>query len=623
MFAYPPVFRQSSSNLLRGLVGLAVAYTGLTLAVQVIDPKIGRSVGTPLEVALWIAIIAGLASTFIQLLSCGKNGRLFNYWLLAMAAVASIAILHWQGWTSGLFLGDLEVSPAKLEYFGNASLAIVVVAALMVLARLPERHVWLKRALLAIIAFQILALLFEFTATAEVFSSMPQRPGFAFTTELAELLSIEFYVVAVAMIGIGSSADPATAAASAVLTSLPAAAVGTKMRLIFDACGSHRRYIHPPVRLAYYPVFREITVGLVTVWLACKAGPGIKAETGKPVWRQAQEMIRLWFVEGIDPPSYYAQEFYRPERLAMAGEYLTRFETKNGLLGALNKMRKSPYAANEMGHKQLFDACCEKLGISHPRLLMSIESGHATLHCGPEELRTDMFCKLEKGMGAVGTLAFRNLPPDRYEDEEGKTYDLKGLAAHVAAKSEGKTMLVQPWLKNHPDIADLAKDSLITFRVVTCLNEQGRPEVTLAMLRVLAKLEPDWPQALDEEYAAPIDLVSGKMGLFTGDNMTTSHLRYERQPLTGSQVANRIVKQWPAIRDLALKAHEAFMHRVLIGWDIALTPQGPSVLEGNKNLDVMFLQRVHDLPAGRTRLGELVSFHLDVFAATLDNPSAG
>ena len=97
--------------------------------------------------------------------------------------------------------------------------------------------------------------------------------------------------------------------------------------------------------------------------------------------------------------------------------------------------------------------------------------------------------------------------------------------------------------------------------------------------------------------------------------MRTSHLRYEKHLVTGKQIEGRILEEWPAVRDLAIRAHAAFLHRVLIGWDLALTDKGPVVLEGNTNLDVMFLQRVHDAPIGRSRMGELMNYHLEALEA--------
>jgi Sugar-transfer associated ATP-grasp len=100
------------------------------------------------------------------------------------------------------------------------------------------------------------------------------------------------------------------------------------------------------------------------------------------------------------------------------------------------------------------------------------------------------------------------------------------------------------------------------------------------------------------------------MGPFTGDNMRTSYLRYDTHLVTGAAIKGRKIEEWPALRDVALAAHRAFPHRILVGWDIALTDAGPVVLEGNTNLDVMFLQRVHDAPASKSRFGVLLNHHL-------------
>ena len=143
------------------------------------------------------------------------------------------------------------------------------------------------------------------------------------------------------------------------------------------------------------------------------------------------------------------------------------------------------------------------------------------------------------------------------------------------------------------------------------MNERNEIEVTDAMLRVLASLEPRWKSAsIDGEFAAPIDLPTGRLGLLTGDNMRTCCRRYKLHPITNAKVKDRVIDQWPAIATMATRCHAAFPHRLMIGWDIALTPQGPIMLEGNTKFDVMFLQRVQDKPSGEGRLGQLLAFHL-------------
>jgi hypothetical protein len=41
------------------------------------------------------------------------------------------------------------------------------------------------------------------------------------------------------------------------------------------------------------------------------------------------------------------------------------------------------------------------------------------------------------------------------------------------------------------------------------------------------------------------------------------------------------VPDWPAIRDLALRAARSFPESPFIGWDLVVTPDGPVVLEAN------------------------------------------
>jgi len=602
---------------LRVLAMAAAVYAILGLTAQAVLPEPEGLLPTPIRLFLLVAIAIAVAVTVMEAIRHARRGGLYGYWLLAVGAISAIALLQVEDVAVDRLGPDAATG---LEYIGNAALAIIVAAGLISLSRLPRQYRWLGRALGFTIVFQILALLGEFFEVRSLFDWAIDAREVVFTAELAQLLCIEFFVVAIVMSGQRIAAKADREALPAVLAGLPVAAVGARMREVFRHGGLRWRASHPPVKIAFYPGIRELAVVVVASWLVAKAGPGVKAATGKPMWRQAREMVGLWFSDGIDPPSYYALELYRAANRKMVPEFLTRFETKNGLLGILNGMRRSPYAVSEMSHKEVFYEACRQFNLPHPRVLASVENGHISLHVHRDLLKTDLFCKQQRGMGAIGTVALRFEAPDRFVEDGTHSYTLDEALAHLVQVSAGERMLVQPWLRNHPEIADFAQDSLITFRVVTCLDERNHPEVVLAMLRVLAKLEHRWSGALDEEYAAPIDLASGRLGLFTGDNMTTSPLRYERHPITGCQVKDRLVRQWPEIRDLGLAAHRAFPHRTLIGWDIALTPDGPSLLEGNSNLDVMFLQRVHDLPAGETRFGVLLSHHLDHLVAQVVKP---
>ncbi len=388
--------------------------------------------------------------------------------------------------------------------------------------------------------------------------------------------------------------------------------IGAKARWAYKHFGLFRSARYPPYKIAFHSPFQEALVFAVAGYLAWVAGRDVKSVTGKPLSAQFREMISLWFDQMVDPPSYYAQELFRTERLANTYQFLTRFETKNGILRSLNEYRLSPHETDEMSDKALFARCCAAHKIPHVQTLAIVGNNEVIWNIDPEGLCFDIFCKPQRGKGAIGAEAFRYVAPNAFEDIKGNSYSLEQLISHLRKSPTGKTMLIQRWLENHESIKDFAHASLITFRVITCMNERDEVEVTDAMLRVLVDLEPKWkPAVLDDEFAAPIDLFTGKLGKLTGDDMRTCCKRYKVHPVTNAKVEDRLIEHWPAIAAMAVRSHDAFNHRLMIGWDIALTPDGPIMLEGNTKFDVMLLQRVQNKSAGETRLGALLEFHLE------------
>ena len=80
--------------------------------------------------------------------------------------------------------------------------------------------------------------------------------------------------------------------------------------------------------------------------------------------------------------------------------------------------------------------------------------------------------------------------------------------------------------------------------------------------------------------------------------------------MTGAAVTGRVIENWPAVAALAVRAHQVFNGRMIIGWDLALAPDGPVVIEGNSDADTHFLQRVHRQMIGRSRMEPLLRHHL-------------
>jgi hypothetical protein len=368
----------------------------------------------------------------------------------------------------------------------------------------------------------------------------------------------------------------------------------------------------PRVRMARILGIRLLDL-LRILWYAPRLAPKVRAETGVSIQQQLRDQMRLAFRQGIDPSVYYFEQLYEPGALDRIDQYFWRREVKGELLAHLHRLQ--PPAAERrinLGDKLQFLAWCARTNLPHAAPLMLIEDGQVIWQTGNLlDLDQDLFAKPRTGRGACGVRMYRRISAFRYEDEGGRRLTLGAIASDLIRRFGTRNLMVLPRLRNHPDLAPLASESLITIRAVTCLDERQQPELVLAYLRVLAKLEPDWPVKKPiSEYAAAIDLTDGTLSAMTGDKPECLSQWHERHPVTGVAITGRSVPCWAAVAALAERAHRVTRDRVLVGWDIAITPAGPLLLEGNSYPDVHYPQRIHRRPYGEMRVGTLLRHHM-------------
>jgi len=76
-------------------------------------------------------------------------------------------------------------------------------------------------------------------------------------------------------------------------------------------------------------------------------------------------------------------------------------------------------------------------------------------------------------------------------------------------------------------------------------------------------------------------------------------------------ITGRMLPMWDELCELVLKAHSAFGDWMVVGWDVAILGDGPTLVEGNCGVDIDLVQRPLRTAFGSSRLGELMAFHLD------------
>ncbi|BAU82813.1 hypothetical protein SLA_1875 [Streptomyces laurentii] len=149
------------------------------------------------------------------------------------------------------------------------------------------------------------------------------------------------------------------------------------------------------------------------------------------------------------------------------------------------------------------------------------------------------------------------------------------------------TWLVEQHVTQHSDLDVLNPYGLNTFRVITLLRE-GAAEVLYVMLK-LGGAE----STTDNSAGGGMQIrvhSDGRLDRHGYDRYLNAHTRH---PVSSVPFAEHRISRMTEVRELAERCARLFPQVPFIGWDIALTPGGPVVVEGNSSPSLAHIQRTH------------------------------
>lgn len=158
--------------------------------------------------------------------------------------------------------------------------------------------------------------------------------------------------------------------------------------------------------------------------------------------------------------------------------------------------------------------------------------------------------------------------------------DVKDLtpAALIQRMKETSNDLVEEFVIQHDELMRLSPSGLNTIRIITQLNEHDEVDIIGARLRISVNSSVDNLAA--GNIAAPIDVQTGKV---EGNGVYSDITRNEEaiHPVTGVPIRGFQVPFWPETVSMIKRAALKNKNNRSIGWDIAITNQGPELIEGN------------------------------------------
>jgi hypothetical protein len=313
---------------------------------------------------------------------------------------------------------------------------------------------------------------------------------------------------------------------------------------------------------------------------------GHPSQARKPRWRRYLDLVYMAVRWGEPSTLYYAQQLDlkgRSIREYLAYPSFRHYRDIGNRYGV--RIRSFDYACllqDKLVFERYFAAArvptAPILGTVSQGLvgMFPVDSGKAVdfWEYGQSTLRSvPLFCKPRLGIKGAGVFSLRF---------ESKGAFLNGRPAtreDLLSAFDGSEYIVQPKLEQHRAIAAFHEHSLNTIRFITFRADEGI-EIFLAYLRMGAS-----GQINDNNNAsraiARIDATTGRLYdlgyAIEGEIASLSAVH----PSTGTEFRATEVPWFQKCCDLVLAAHELVPRMQSIGWDVAITPEGPVLLEGN------------------------------------------
>jgi hypothetical protein len=359
----------------------------------------------------------------------------------------------------------------------------------------------------------------------------------------------------------------------------------------------------------HHPVRRKLAQVLVTItWLPSVLHSLWQLRNWFGPWEAVLARVpgALWVAlrHNILPIEYYMYQLWQPDRRTNIDNYVYANESPR-LFKLLNRQSQVDPILDKLAFYEL----CKTHGIPSPEVLAVFPpTGQLVDFPSGQPPQHDLFVKARAGTGGQGAERFRW---DRvlFQSNRGRRLSSEDLGGYLAnrAHTENLTLLVQPALSNHPDIRSGLNETLATARVVTGRSVYG--EVTPIFGYI------SWGLAnkltSHSNWVTLIDMTNGRLKPAPPQDspgMSIDQSIYEYRRFGWSDAC--ILPNWSAALRHIKAAHNACFNFVFIGWDVAFTPHGPMVLEGNANWSPDTYQTLQGEPLGLTKFADILATQL-------------
>lgn len=178
--------------------------------------------------------------------------------------------------------------------------------------------------------------------------------------------------------------------------------------------------------------------------------------------------------------------------------------------------------------------------------------------------RQVLFCKLRDKECGIGC--------ERLNVADFESFDK--LYDYLLEKGFGT---IEDNVEQHPILAKINPDAVNCMRIITLIGDDGKPHC----LYVVQKIGLGGSVVDNNSMFTPVDLETGRLMYPAHSGETTLGIVYTEQPVSHIPIQGFQVPFVKEAVEMCLKAAMVVPQIRYIGWDVATTPTGPAIIEGN------------------------------------------
>lgn len=318
----------------------------------------------------------------------------------------------------------------------------------------------------------------------------------------------------------------------------------------------------------------------------------------KSVIRQIWENLMLILRIQLEPNEYYMFRFHEKDRkMGMVINYLNSAQYSRDIDPILNP----PGWHYILNDKLIFNTyfrhqglpVAHQYGFYNKDFGFLIEGGKLTsrndlLDFLLKEKPENLVLKPPDTFGGFGILVYDHI---QYGDEivfhtsNGDSVSFGELMRKIDSLLENesniKGFVLEKVIEQHPDIGKIYAHSVNSLRIITYLTKDNHPKVFRTRMR-LGRRGNLVDNVSQGGISASIDKESGT--IINGLSLTAGEdSSFTEHPDTGVRFTGVKIPHWDQVLELCRKAAGAMPLQRFVGWDIAVGPEGPVLIEGNSS----------------------------------------